>query len=560
MNDESELLRRYAEEREQAAFAEIVRRHIGLVYHAALRQTGDASLAEDVTQGVFTDLARKAGALAGRASITGWLYTSTRFAAAKARRGEQRRRAREQEVFAMHDATTGMTAMADWEQLRPVIDEALHALDERDREAVLLRFFEGRSLAEVGAKLAVSEDTARVRVARALDKLAGLLARRGITSTAAALGVAMAGQAGAAVPAGLAVSVAAGALAGVGLAGAAAVGGGVAIFMGTTKMTVAVVGSVVALGVGTAWWGANRAQEAREALAVATQEQVELSSKLKRLEVRVGAESERVQRAENENARLLAAADQVKEAVPAEAEPITSGMVTARMKRATALILENGDAAEALREFLWCYDVGMPQITGMSGVRSTAPVLLAKLGERYPPALEALRARRDAARERMFASERDRSAVTEFGAINRALKDDAANVALHDQLPPGDLRRRSLAFASYDYLVEGRRYKDAAEGKSYMVIIGTFDSFSQPRRVPAEETAPRAGETKVNADLVGRTARDIEMLAGAGELENARKLAQRLVAYDNSEATTALIQKHAERAGQPGLLGSSKNR
>lgn len=218
MNDESELLRRYADERAEVAFAEIVRRHIGLVYHAALRQTGDATLAEDVTQAVFTDLARKAGALAGRASITGWLYTSTRFAATKARRGEQRRRAREQEVYAMQTTATDragdLAAKADWEQLRPVIDEALLALDERDREAVLLRFFEGRPLAEVGAKLAVSEDAARKRVARALDTLQGLLAQRGINSTTAALGVVLGGQAGVAAPAGLVATVTTGALAG----------------------------------------------------------------------------------------------------------------------------------------------------------------------------------------------------------------------------------------------------------------------------------------------------------------------------------------------------------
>ena len=253
INEESELLRRYADERAEAAFAAIVRRHIGLVYHAALRQTGDATLAEEVTQTVFTDLARKAGALAGRASITGWLYTSTRFAAAKARRGEQRRRAREQEVYAMQTTATDgagdLAAEADWEQLRPVIDEALQALEERDRDAVLLRFFEGRPLAEVGAKLAMSEDAARKRVARALDKLQGLLARRGITSTTAALGVAMGAQAGVAAPAGLAASVTAGAVV-AGVAGPNSAATGILTFMSTTKTGLGVLGLLVIFGVG----------------------------------------------------------------------------------------------------------------------------------------------------------------------------------------------------------------------------------------------------------------------------------------------------------------------
>ena len=121
----------------------------------------------------------------------------------------------------MQELTHDSTPATDWERLRPVIDDALHALDERDREAVLMRYFEGRPFAEVGAKLSLSEDTARVRVSRALDKMHALLARRGVTSTSAALAVALANQAAAAVPAGLAVTVTGSALAGAAGAGSA---------------------------------------------------------------------------------------------------------------------------------------------------------------------------------------------------------------------------------------------------------------------------------------------------------------------------------------------------
>ena len=557
MNDDSELLRRYASESAEGAFAEIVRRHIGLVYHAALRQTGDASLAEEVTQSVFVDLARKAGGLAGRASIAGWLFTSTRFAATKAKRGERRRQAREQEIFAMHEFTHDSTAAADWARLRPVIDEALHALDERDREAVLLRFFEGRPLAEVGEKLAMSEDTARVRVARALDKLQGLLARRGITSTTAALGVAMEGQASAAAPAGLAVCVTSGALA---AAGVGALGWGSVAFMGTTKMTVGVIGVVAVVGIGAALLGANRAGEARAELAGAMRTEAGLRAKLGELEGSVQGEVRRVTVAETENARLLAAADQVKAKVPtAETGPVTSGMVTARFKRAQTLILENGDPAEALREFLWCYDVGMPQITGMSGVRSVAPLLLAKLGERYPPALAALRERRDKARERVLLSEADSGTVAEFGAINRALNDDVANLALYDQLPPGDRRRNTLAFSSQDYLVAQQRYKDAVVGWPYGMMSGSLERGINERPATANASSSGAGRGEARDYLIASAARGIEVLAGAGDLTNARTLAQRLLVYDNSEATRALVQSHAARAGQPGFLESLKN-
>jgi len=172
MSDDAELLLRYARENSEPAFAELVRRHLGLVYHAALRQVGgDAHLAQDVAQTVFTDLARKAATLARRPVLAGWLYTSTRFAASQAVRSERRRRTREHAAHTMTEGVSEPASTADWERIRPVIDDALHALTARDREAVLLRFFEGRAFAEVGAAISASEDAARVRVDRALEQM-----------------------------------------------------------------------------------------------------------------------------------------------------------------------------------------------------------------------------------------------------------------------------------------------------------------------------------------------------------------------------------------------------
>lgn len=251
MTDDAELLRRYAEGKSEEAFAELVRRNLGLVYHAALRQCGgDAHRAEDVAQMVFTDLARKAGSLPRDRVLVGWLYTSTRYAAAQAVRTEVRRQQREQAAHLMDDVLTangGEAVPVEWENVRPVIDEALHALGERDREAVLLRFFEGRAFAEVGAKLAVSEDAARMRVDRALEKMRAILARHGVTSTTAALGVALAGQSGVAAPAGLAAVVTGAALTG------AAAGGGVVIavsFMTLNSLKISLAAAVVLAGVG----------------------------------------------------------------------------------------------------------------------------------------------------------------------------------------------------------------------------------------------------------------------------------------------------------------------
>ena len=141
MNEDPDLLRRYADQSSEEAFAELVRRRIGLVYSVALRHTHDAQRAEDVTQAVFTALARKADALARRPVLVGWLYRSAQFVASDAVRVESRRLVREQEAHLMEQIDRSASE-PDWEKLRPVLDDALNDMDEPDRDAVLMRFFD----------------------------------------------------------------------------------------------------------------------------------------------------------------------------------------------------------------------------------------------------------------------------------------------------------------------------------------------------------------------------------------------------------------------------------
>jgi RNA polymerase sigma factor (sigma-70 family) len=184
MTPDAELLRHYAATNSEAAFAELVKRHVNLVYSAALRQVnGDAHLAQDIAQTVFTDLARKANSLLRREVLTGWLYTSAHFAAAKIVRTENRRRDREEKF--MREPIHETAPEADWEKLRPMLDAVMHELKAADREAILLRYFENRQFAEVGAKLGLNENAARMRVERALEKLRDILTRRGIATATA---------------------------------------------------------------------------------------------------------------------------------------------------------------------------------------------------------------------------------------------------------------------------------------------------------------------------------------------------------------------------------------
>ena len=272
MKDDPELLRLYATEGLQDAFAELVRRHLGLVYHAALRQTGgDPHRAEEVAQLVFTEVARQAAALSRRPLLVAWLHTTVRYTASHQRRTELRRLAREHAAFAMNADEAGATpeAAADWERLRPLVDDALQTLGERDRAAVLLRFFENRSYAELATSLSVSEDAARVRVNRALEKLRSALAQRGLVSTSSALSLALVQPTLVATPAGLATSVT---TASISAAAATATGAALgattgtlaaATFTGTVKIAALTAGAITVLSLGVAVYqhssGANRA-------------------------------------------------------------------------------------------------------------------------------------------------------------------------------------------------------------------------------------------------------------------------------------------------------------
>jgi len=213
MTDDAELLRQYVQTGSEDAFAELVHRHLPVVYSSALRQSGgDVELAKDICQTVFIDLGRKARSLLGHELVIGWLFAATRFTAADMLRGNRRRQNRESIAASMHE-NAAEHALED-PRLTSALDAAMAELPSEDRNAVLLRFFQGKPLREVGAALGTNEDAARMRVTRALGRLHGLLKQRGVTLSVAALGTALAAQVVTAVPVGLAATITAAALAG----------------------------------------------------------------------------------------------------------------------------------------------------------------------------------------------------------------------------------------------------------------------------------------------------------------------------------------------------------
>jgi len=314
MKDDTELLRAYAETRSETAFAEFVERRVGFVYAAALRMVaGDAHTAQDIAQAVFVLVASKAAPLAKHERLAGWLHRTTRNISCRTLRETRRRAACEQEAARMNEIenetprafantdfasadlanTSTRTRVPDAEKLRPLLDEALAALRENECEAVLLRYFEGKPFAEIGAKLKMSDDTAQKCVTRAVKKMRAALAKRGVTSSAAALIALMTAEAAAAqaAPAGLAASVSAGALAATTAAvTSASATGAILALMSSAKITTAAILALL-IAVGGAYYGLQSERASTSALAQARQENLNLAAQLRALEKQTAAAS-----------------------------------------------------------------------------------------------------------------------------------------------------------------------------------------------------------------------------------------------------------------------------
>src|SRR4030095_64683 len=251
--DDGLLLRQYSENHSEEAFAALVTRHINLVYSVALRCVGDPHQAEEVAQAVFIVLAKKAAQLRHDKALSSWLFQTTRLTASNFVRSESRRHRREQEAHMQSVLNEPGNDL--WPKIDPMLDDAVADLNETDRQAIMLRFYEGRNLREVGAALGASEDAAEKRVNRAVEKLRTFFAKRGVSVGASGLVVVLSTNAVQAAPLGLAQAVTVAALATGAMASTSTstlILGALQFMASTKQKTIAVAIAVILLATGAA--------------------------------------------------------------------------------------------------------------------------------------------------------------------------------------------------------------------------------------------------------------------------------------------------------------------
>jgi RNA polymerase sigma factor (sigma-70 family) len=227
----------------------IMSQHVDMVYSTARRLVGDSHLAEDVAQAAFIALARKIDRVEDR-TIAGWLVNATRLAAKEAMRSQRVRKSNESTAATLRREASRPTDDATSEHLLPLLDEALSKLSEADRAAVAIRFFEGKSFEQVGAALGTTEEAARKRVVRAVDKMRRFFLQQGIKTGVGGLTVILAAQQATKAPAAIAAGTASG-----GSTTAIQLGKGVLYMMRWTQIKIGLIIAMVLVTVATVGYG-----------------------------------------------------------------------------------------------------------------------------------------------------------------------------------------------------------------------------------------------------------------------------------------------------------------
>ncbi|MBK1876758.1 RNA polymerase sigma factor [Pelagicoccus mobilis] len=546
MKSDSELLRSFQEERSEVAFSELVERHLDWVYSVALRQVGgDVHLAKDVCQEVFASVARKAKLLRDFEALNGWLFKAVRFAASDMVRAERRRKRREEEVVAMDILDTDKSGELGWEDAGPLLDEAIAELGENDRDVLCLRFFEEKRFAQIGVCLGLSENAARMRVNRALEKLSGILEKRGIRSSSAALAGAVGAHGLVSAPSGLARSIVEGVLGG----SVASVG-----ILGGAKLLALLAGGVAAVAVGVAViksQESGRLEARLERSVAASEEAVRRVAELERL---LAAKTQEVDR----TAIRLAELEKLREVAERVVEEEPQLDVMARFQRAQGW-KKDGKLEEALEEFLWLFDNGVQERSSFVGVRHSAVLRsILEIGDSIPEAKRELEIRRDRIETEILnlpnSSDRNEIDVHAWARINAELGEQERSIAVFDQVENERLKSSLRIFLKKE-LMEEKRYEDALRPGYAGLAFANFQ-MSYERlpsgRFSGEKRAAMIERNKAYA--IKSAASDMELLAGAGEVDQAIKLAEEVLVHDSSAETIQLIRTHLEKADRGDLF------
>jgi RNA polymerase sigma factor (sigma-70 family) len=296
--DDRDLLRQYAERHPQEAFATLVGRHVNLVYSVALRRVGSSHLAEEVSQSVFMDLARNADKLRPDTVLGAWLHSVAYRTAIDVVRGESRRQVREQQAMEMAAMDS---VSSDWSLIEGLLDEGMDALDETDRSVIVLRYFENKSLREVGATLGTSDDAAQKRVSRAVERLREFFTKRGVIVGASGLAVGISANAVQAAPAGLAAAIStAAALAGTTVA-ATTTTATITKAIAMTALQKTLIVATLTATVGAGIYQAHQASVLRNQVQALQEEQ---SEQIQRLQNERDTDTRQLAASRDDNARL----------------------------------------------------------------------------------------------------------------------------------------------------------------------------------------------------------------------------------------------------------------
>lgn len=321
--------------------------------------------------------------------------------------------------------------------------------------------------------------------------------------------------------------------------------------MATKKTALGVIATFAVLAIGALIYTIIDVRTAMTTLAASGKRLESLRAKQSQLQRQITEQTERAAAVEADNAKLQKAMHGVQTAiaVPQPGSAAHKELLMARLQRVGAA-LSDGYLDAALKECLRCYDESTEGMPILANIRWAALGYMAQIAEKYPPALAALRARRDRAEQEMLAAPDEKAAIRVIVHVNTTLGDNSRNRALFDQLPADDSRRQGFLFNPEGNAIPGmvaglisdRRYADVLAICSY-------------QRMDAQLERNTWGE-KVFPNLVRWHAQFIEALAGTGQLEQARIQAGKLLDYDGAQKTRALLQKHLERAGQPDLLAT----